>query len=503
MAMSEQNEKSLVDKYPVNIREISQKQHIILRLEQIQRMVVKEPQRIHELDADRSLNHIRSEVKALQARLKTSAAKALLFEYKVLNEATDLLSNWEEEKELTDVLMADRHSREMLVLRNSDSLDYPALLELAEHVRDVRIKMFNKYKGYFSGLLKDNEDKRKLVDKQLKQTQTQAAEYLEIATQLEGVHGVVQGYHQQSMNALVGGFAIFLGMGLGGWWLWQWFGLIPGLFLGYMAFSNISHFHAYVTGKNIDTLYEFLTKRYEMKNVKPFFKYEDKKEPEKPSSFNATRGEALAKYIFKDLALYRQGLVTQDRRKDEFVNYLTYLDGRTNWVREQCDRMERLEKLRMGDKLPEQRMTRQLPPPPPLQMPQLEAPNLATHLGLRQATKSDPNSSQDPDPQAEGAIATPPEETSSRPLIVKSSARPDLPTALPEPPEDTFSAIPSPPPEVFAPIPPPKLAVELKPKFVPKPIKVLRKASGKVAAEPVESEPKTVEPAAETPPTQA
>jgi hypothetical protein len=48
MAMSEQNEKLLVDKYPVNIREISQKQHIILRLEQIQRMVVKEPQRIYE-----------------------------------------------------------------------------------------------------------------------------------------------------------------------------------------------------------------------------------------------------------------------------------------------------------------------------------------------------------------------------------------------------------------------------------------------------------------------
>lgn len=481
--MSEQNEQPApVDKHPVNIREISQKQHIVLRLEQLQRMIVKEPHRIHELDGDRSLNHIRSEVKALQARLKASARKDLAFELRVLSEATDLLANWEEEKELADVLLSDRHTQEMLALRNNDKLDYPALRQLTEDVREVRIKMFNKYKGYFSGLLKDNEDKRKQVEKQLKQTQEKAVEYLEKATQLEDVHGTVLGYHQQSMNALVGGLAIMVAMTVAGWWFWQWLGVFPGLFFGYMAFSNISHFHAEVSGKNIDTLYAFLRDRYELKNVKPFFKYTDKEKPETPTAFDATRGEPLARYIFKDLALYRQGLNVQERRKDEFINYLTYLDGRTQWVREQRDRMERLEKLRMGDKLPEVRSRQLPPPPPPLPGPEPDLatlPSLATHLGL--------HPSKEPPPE-DAASATPAEEVKepSRPLIVKPSARPELPTALPEPPGDSFAAIPPPPPEVFAPIPPPKLAQELKPKFVPKPIKVLRKASGKVEEPPAE-----------------
>lgn len=485
--MSEQNENAPVETPPVNIREISQKQHVVLRLEQLQRMVIKEPHRIHELDADRSLNHIRPEVKALQARLKATGRKDLGFELKVLSEATDLLSNWEEEKELADVLLSDRHIQESLALRNSDKLDYPGLRQLAQDVREVRIKMFNKYKGYFSGLLKDNEDKRKLVEKQLKQTQDKASEYLDKASQLEGIHGTVQGYHQQAMNALVGGFAIMLAMVGGGWWFWQWLGLFPGLFFGYMAFSNISHFHAEVSGKNIDALYAFLTNRYELKNVKPFFKYKDKEKPDIPTAFDATRGDPLARFIFKDLALYRQGLVVQDRRKDEFINYLTYLDGRTNWVREQRDRMERLEKLRMGDKLPEQRLARKLPPaPPPLPGPEPELPSLATHLGLRPSKEGPAEAKQESG--AEGATSEAESKEPSRPLIVKPSARPELPTALPEPPADTFAAIPSPPPEVFAPIPPPKLAEEIKPKFVPKPIKVLRKASGKVVEPPPEAE---------------
>jgi len=503
--MSEQNENAPVDKHPVNIREISQKQHIVLRLEQLQRMVVKEPHRIHELDGDRSLNHIRPEVKALQARLKAAGRKDLTFELKVLAEATDLLSNWEEEKELADVLLSDRHIQEMLTLRNSDKLDYPGLRQLSDDVREVRIKMFNKYKGYFSSLLKDNEDKRKQVEKQLKQTQDKAAEYLEKATQLEGVHGTVLGYHQQAMNALVGGLVMMLAIAGGGWWFWQWLGLIPGLFFGYMAFSNISHFHAEVSGKNIDTLYAFLLDRYELKNVKPFFKYTHKEKPELPTAFDATRGEPLARFIFKDLALYRQGLTVQERRKDEFINYLTYLDGRTTWVREQRDRMERLEKLRMGDKLPEVR-SRQLPPaPPPLPGPEPDLaslPNLATHLGLRpsKALLAGETPATPEGPAAEASESNAP----SRPLIVKPSARPELvssqASALSEPPADTFAAIPSPPPEVFAPIPPPKLAQELKPKFVPKPIKVLRKASGKVAeAPPVDGENAEPSPSAETP----
>lgn len=502
--MSEQNENAPVEQHPVNIREISQKQHIVLRLEQLQRMVVKEPQRIHELDGDRSLNHIRPEVKALQARLKASGRKDLAFELKVLSEATDLLSNWEEEKELADVLLSDRHIQEMLALRNSEKLDYPGLRQLADDVREVRIKMFNKYKGYFSGLLKDNEDKRKQVEKQLKQTQDKAAEYLEKATQLEGVHGTVLGYHQQSMNALVGGLAMMLVMAGGGWWFWQWLGLIPGLFFGYMAFSNISHFHAEVSGKNIDTLYAFLLDRYELKNVKPFFKYTNKEKPELPTAFDATRGEPLARFIFKDLTLYRQGLTIQERRKDEFINYLTYLDGRTTWVREQRDRMERLEKLRMGDKLPEIRSKKLPPAPPPLPGPEPDLPNLATHLGLR-PSKALLAGEAPPTPEGAAPEAGVEAKEPTRPLIVKPSARPELVSALPEPPADTFAAIPAPPPEVFAPIPPPKLAQELKPKFVPKPIKVLRKASGKVAEAPpadgenAEPGPTAEKSAAETP----
>ncbi|PIQ25196.1 hypothetical protein COW36_23085 [bacterium (Candidatus Blackallbacteria) CG17_big_fil_post_rev_8_21_14_2_50_48_46] len=461
--MSEQNEKTALEKLPVNIREISQTQHIILRLEQLQRMVIKEPKRFHELDSDRSLNHIRSEVKELQSRLRITAVQEVMFELKVLNEATDLLSNWEEEKELADVLIADRHTREMLMLRNRDELDYPGLLQLADDVRQVRLKMFNKYKGYFSSLLQDNEEKRKLVERQLQQTHPKIIEYQEKSEQIQKIHGLVLGYHQAAMNALVGGLGILTAMSFGAWWFWKWWGLFPGLFFGYIAFSNISHHHAYVTGKSMEHLYEFLKERYEMKNVRPFFKYEDEKEKDKPTHFDCSRGESLGRFLHKDLLIYQQAFNVQERRKEEFVNYLTYLDGRTSWVREQHDRMERLEKLRKGDKLPE-RNTKNLPPAPPPLPPvaEPETPNLATALGLR-------------------SLSTEQETKASDSEVLENA-----PGALPDFPEEEFLPIPTPKPEQFAQIPPPPAekvekpnpkAEKAKPKFQPKPIKVLRKAS--------------------------
>jgi hypothetical protein len=446
---------------PVNIREITQVQHIVLRLEQIQRTVVRQPAKFHELDTDRGLNHIRSEVKQLQSRLTAAASREVRFELKVLNEATDLLSNWEEEKELADVIVSDRHTREMLVLRNSDDLDYPALCALAADIREIRLKMFNKYKGYFAGLLKDNEDKRTLVDRQLQQTQPKLKEYLEKSEQLQSIHGIVLNYHQQSMNALVGGLAMMLAIGYGGWWFWKWWGVFPCLLLGYLAFSNIAHHHTYLEGKHIETLYQFLTERYELKNIRPFFKYANKKEMDRPTCFDASRGEALARFLHKDVVLFQKAFSVQERRKEEFVNYLTYLDGRTAWVREQHERMERLEKMRKGDKLPTPTPRQRPPTAPPLPGTEPEMPSLATHLGLRPAA----------------ADTSSPEGNPSAPVLPAEKTVPAPPESVASEPEPVFASIP---PLPIAPEPQP-----LPPAVpVPKPLKILRKAAGKGSPPP-------------------
>lgn len=464
--MSETNER-----LPVNIREITQTQHVVLRLEQLQRMILKDPRRFHDLDGDRGLNHIRSEVKQLQSRLRIVASKDVLFELKVLNEATDLLSNWEEEKELADVIVADRHTRETLILRNNEDLDYPALCELAGQIRQVRQKMFNKYKGYFSGLLQDNEDKRRQVEKQLQQTLPKIKEYQEKSEQLQNIHGQVLNYHQQSMHALVGGLALMLAMGYGGWWFWKGWGVLPCLMLGYLAFSNIAHYYTYITGKPVEALHAFLTERYDLKNIKPFFKYEDKQKPEQPTCFDASRGEALARFLHKDILVYQQAFNVQERRREEFINYLSYLDGRGSWIREQQERMERLENLRKGDKLPE-RGARHLPPAaPPLPGNASEMPNLATHLGLRPLI-----------PQAQESLEPPLEKPTEPIALVPAEVPEDAPEASPQLPEaQDFAPIPPLPEAGFVPIPTP--TVPEKPKFNPKPIKVLRRAAGTGAAD--------------------
>lgn len=456
------------EKLPVNVREITQTQHVVLRLEQLQRMILKAPHRFHELDGDRGLNHIRSEVKQLQSRLRIAASQEVLFELKVLNEATDLLSNWEEEKELADVITADRHTRETLILRNKEDLDYPALCELAEQIRQVRKKMFNKYKGYFSSLLQDNEEKRRQVEKQLQQTLPKIKEYQEKSEQLQNIHGQVLGYHQQAMHALVGGLALMLAMGYGGWWLWKWWGVFPCLVLGYLAFSNIAHYYTYITGKQIEALHTFLIERYELKQIKPFFKYEDQQNPERPTCFDASRGEALARLLHKDILIYQQAFNVQERRREEFINYLSYLDGRSSWVHEQKERMERLEKLRQGDKLPE-RSTRKLPPmPPPLPEPEPETPRLET---------APPFETQKPQVSPLTQI--------SEVLTIEKSENPSD-ALLPE--EEHFAPIPPLPESQLTPIPEPPVAPK-EPKFKPKPIKVLRKATDTKTANTTPSPP--------------
>jgi len=349
---------------PVNVRKITEKRHVILRLDQLQRAVLEHPERFDALAADRSLNHVRKEVEALQAALLKKRQDEALFELQVLQRVHALLQSWESETELKDILMLDTDRCEYLEKQFQDREKYLEWLGIIERMREERQRIFSKYLGYFEGQQTDMANKKEETQKKLRTCLPKMEECRLKLEPMTKVQQEINFYTQKSMNWLVGAMGAMLAITLLGYFSGLWGGWFWGLLAGYGVFSSLAYRYAYVEGEAMQELYTFLSHRFEIKNIKPFFRYENPQKPIEPTRYDATRGEVLAGMLQKEIRVYRQEFTALERSREDYINYLQYIESRTSWCQEQLEKIQALQELSWNPVAAEKRRSDKPNPPP-------------------------------------------------------------------------------------------------------------------------------------------
>lgn len=363
---------------PVNSKKISSKPHVILRLDQIQRAILEDPGKINFLEDDRSLNHVRKEVRALQQAMLDALVAELEREKQMLMRAGEVLDSWQSETELKDILLLDTHRRQGLFEQIARCEGYVQLRNLIEQIRAERERVFNKYRGYFEGQQTDMETRKEEMQKKLKPMGPRLDEWRVKREMLTQQQQYVNYYYQQSTHYLVVGLGALLGLTIAGSFAPVWGGWFWGLIMGWTVFSYLSSRFAYVDGQPMQDLYDFLISRFQVKNIKPFFRFEDKEHPDQPTRFDATRGDLLSQMLQKEIQTAGNEFAAIERQRDEHLSYLQFMEGRKQWATEQLRRMEKfnqpIEPVQMAPTPePPPSMTGELSPIPPMEEATLQA----------------------------------------------------------------------------------------------------------------------------------
>ncbi|PKL76956.1 MAG: hypothetical protein CVV27_07610, partial [Candidatus Melainabacteria bacterium HGW-Melainabacteria-1] len=326
----------------------------------------------------------------LQEALLQAVQRDVEAEKNLLLRAGELLDSWASESELKDILTLDTYRRQGLFEQAARCERYPQWRDLVGQFQTERERLFNKYQGYFEGQQQDMDNRKGEAQKRLKPLAPKIEEARQKRDQLTEQQLIVNYYYQQSTHYLVIGLGSLLGLtlvlsfsGIWGGWLW-------GLIMGSTVFSYLASRYAYVDGKPMQDLYDFLLTRYPVKNIKPFFRYEDPEKPEQPSRFDASRADVLSQILQKDIVAVGSEFTQLERQRDEQLSYLQYLEGRKQWAAEQIRRMHDFQ-ARCGQ-APE---------------PAAEAPVLVVeHTGTGELSMIPPLASE-PEPEAAPAIALP------------------------------------------------------------------------------------------------
>lgn len=342
-------DKENAEKLPVNVRALTDKRHAIVRLDQLQRGILKDPDLFERVDSDRSLNHVRDEVNRLKEALTHYAQQQVNYEYTQLQHTLKLMVSWSAEEELNDVLTLDRHRYEDIQAEQQACEVYPDYVVLLPRLQAERERLYHKYAGFFQNRGEELKRKREETQKKLKPCQPKMEEARQRLEAFTSVQQQINYYAQRSTRALVGGMGAlagltFVGFVSGIWGGWFWGGL-----MGYIVFSNIATLYTDICDKPMLELYTFLKDHYEIKNLKPFFSFDNKEKPEEPTRFDAARGETLARFMQKDVQAAASEFAQWERQHTEHVGYLQYLEGQRAWAEDQLRRMTMLSK----DRIPE------------------------------------------------------------------------------------------------------------------------------------------------------
>lgn len=330
------------EKLPVNVREFTDKRHIVVRLDQVQRAILKDPEVFERLEKDRSLNHVRTEVEQLQDALTAYAKQGVDYEFSQLQRVFKMMQAWSAEEELSDVLTLDRHRYDEIQAEKDMCEIYPDYVDLLPRLKAERERLYHKYAGFFENRGEELMAKREETRKKLKPCQPKMEESRQRMEAFKSVQQEINYYAQRSTNALVGGMGALVGLTLVGYVSGIWGGWFWGLILGYTVFSNIAALYTDVREKPMKELYAFLKDHYEIKNLKPFFQFENKENPEEPTRFDASRGETLAKFMQKDVQEAANEFSRWERQHTEHVGYLQYLEGQRAWSDDQLRRLKEL-----------------------------------------------------------------------------------------------------------------------------------------------------------------
>ena len=123
------------EKLPVNVREFTDKRHIVVRLDQVQRAILKDPEVFERLEKDRSLDHVRTEVEQLQDALTAYAKQGVDYEFSQLQRVFKMMQAWSAEEELSDVLTLDRHRYDEIQAEKDMCEIYPDYVDLLPRLK--------------------------------------------------------------------------------------------------------------------------------------------------------------------------------------------------------------------------------------------------------------------------------------------------------------------------------------------------------------------------------
>jgi hypothetical protein len=344
-------DKENAEKLPVNVRLLTDKRHVIVRLDQLQRGMLKDPQLFDRIDNDRSLNHLRGEVNRLKEALTAYAQQQVNYEYTQLQHTLKLMVSWAAEEELNDVLALDRSRYEDLQVKHHQCEVYPDYVELLPHLQAERERLYHKYSGFFQNRAEELKRKREETQKKLKPCQPKMEESRQRMEAFTSVQQQINYYGYRSTRALVGGMGALIGLTFVGFVSGIWGGWFWGALMGYIVFSNIATLYTDIRDKPMLELYAFLKDHYEIKNLKPFFSFDNKEKPEEPTRFDAARGEALARFMQKDVQAAANEFAQWERQHTEHVGYLQYLEGQRAWSDDQLRRITLLSKDRFPELL--------------------------------------------------------------------------------------------------------------------------------------------------------
>lgn len=336
--------KENTEKLPVNVRLLTDKRHAIVRLDQVQRGILKDHQLFERVDNDRSLNHVRSEVNALKEALTAYAQQLVNYEYTQLQLTLKLMISWSAEEELNDVLTLDRQRYEDIQVEQQQCEVYPDYVVLLPRLQAERERLYHKYAGFFQNRGEELKAKREETQKKLKPCQPKMEESRQRMEAFTSVQQQINYYGQRSTRALVGGMGALVGLTFVGFVSGVWGGWFFGGVMGYIVFSNIATLYTDICDKPMLELYDFLKEHYEIKNLKPFFSFDNKEKPEEPTRFDAARGEVLARFMQKDVQAAANEFSQWERQHTEHVGYLQYLEGQRAWSEDQLRRLRLLSK---------------------------------------------------------------------------------------------------------------------------------------------------------------
>lgn len=406
-------DKEKTEKLPVNVRTLTDKRHGVVRLDQIQRGILKDPEFFERVDNDRSLNHLRNEVNALKEALTAYAQQQANYEYTQLQLTFKLMVSWSGEEELNDVLTLDRHRYEDIQVEYQQCETYPDYVALLPRLQSERERLYHKYAGFFQNRGEELKLKREETQKKLKPCQPKMEESRQRMEAFTSVQQQINYYGQRSTRALVGGMAALVGLTFVGFVSGIWGGWFFGGLMGYIVFSNIATLYTDICDKPMLELYDFLKDHYEIKNLKPFFSFDNKEKPEEPTRFDAARGEVLARFMQKDVQAAANEFGQWERQHTEHVGYLQYLEGQRAWSEDQLRRLRVLSKDRIPELLLEKESA---------QEPAKTAPSKVEPVEVSAAEMPLPPEPQKPVPQGFEKIPDPPARKTVRPAKTPDKA---------------------------------------------------------------------------------
>lgn len=319
-----------------DISQISADPEILKILQGLRDDIDKDKLNFGRIKDNPELEPIQLEVDLLLRMVMQEGREKAYTEQKLLEKAILLLDDWKNDPDLKDIIIADRNYTKQNHEKMALIRTYSGWVDMTEETHKNRQRFLNKYQGYFQSQIKGFEESKGETQNQLAQAAHNSSHYKAQAESLSKVYAQVVPYTRKATTAMLGAFGLMSGCCLIGWLYGRWWGLLAGIMMGNLVFNYFMQNYAFVRGIGAQELYDSIKMYYDDKTLQKFFRPYSKIAVIGFDIFDASKGDTLLKLLNKDIGYGEGQHQLLERKKEEYINHLRYLDGRIDWMTEQC-----------------------------------------------------------------------------------------------------------------------------------------------------------------------